>query len=220
MFQPWELDNCKIMHDGWMPLAIGFVGQYLSRLWRASKSILIRVFLVVLFFASIASGFLSLLTYEGHLSDIYTPDHAETGRWVAENCPVSAVFAASATLVMIPSAVFGGRRQYYGNDDWIRSHGLANGTRGMFQPQFERGENPHISLGHGVNYLIRANRIAIRTAPVDEKPWWEIVYEYEKYAVYKLNWESQQTTDKKVGTVRRKAKQQRTTSKDRKTQFS
>jgi hypothetical protein len=40
MFQEWELDNTKLLHDGWLPVAVGLVGQYFAFLFARSSHFL------------------------------------------------------------------------------------------------------------------------------------------------------------------------------------
>ena len=186
MFQPWELDNCKVFQDGWMPLAIGFVGQYFSKTWRRSSSRVIKSILCVLFFSCIASGLLNLLTYESYSGILYGYDDAVTGQWVAENTSPDAIYHGP-NEVLIPSASYGGRRLFYGFRGWISSHGLMNSTRNMLVGSFDSGDDPEAAAKNNITYLINFHVANTQDTNI-EKEWWELVFEFGRYKIWRLNW--------------------------------
>lgn len=209
MFQPWELDNCKVFQDGWLPIAVGFVAQYFSKLWSRTSSVIMRVVLAVLFVASVSSGIVNMLVYEGYDGLLYSRDDAEAGRWAAENTPVNAIYHMSGH-VMVPSASYAGRRMFYGYGGWIHSHGLVNETRSKLSHEFDEGNLPDQSRANEVEYQIRAID-ADRQGSVDLSPkeWWKPVFEFGRYRIWRLDWQSEETNT----TVQRKKKRPRKTPK-------
>ena len=154
MFQPWELDNCKILQDGWIPIAIGFVSQFFSKLFTQTKSNFIKVSLYLLFISCIASGFINIVTYEGYKATVCSFTDEQSGKWISENTPVNGVFYQSKEQVMAPSASYAGRSLFFGYVGWMTSHGLLNNSRLNAIFSFERGEDPEINEKFNVKYIV------------------------------------------------------------------
>jgi hypothetical protein len=188
MFQPWELDNCKIFQDGWMPLACPFVAQFFSRIWKRSRSKLVNIALVLLFFSAIASGCLNLWRYEGYSGYLYDTDDRDTGFWAAENTPIEAIFQSVNNEVMIPPAVYAGRRLFVGYMGWIYSHGLRNASREYLTGQFELGDLPREVKKHDVTYAVKLKvKTPPKFEPLENKPWWVAVMKVGQYEIWRLD---------------------------------
>lgn len=186
MFQPWELDNCKVFQDGWVPLAVGVVAQYFTRLWRSTRRIWMRLALIVLFVGTIASGCANVFTYENGRGALYSQADAAVGQWVAENSPVDAVFHAPQDEVMIPPACYAGRRLLIGYGGWILSHGLINSSREQMGNDWYAGKYPWQARDVGVGYLFTVDRTRGKSNNIEKTEWWEKVMESGEYRVFRL----------------------------------
>jgi hypothetical protein len=189
MFQPWELDNCKIFQDGWLPLAVGFVSQYFTRIWRQTSSFVIRTFLLILFFCCLGSGFLNLLFYEGYSGYLYGIGESQTGNWVAENSPVHSIFHATIEHVLVPCAAYAGRPLFQGYGGWTLSHGLLNSSRSVLVSQFDQGEMPGALREQHVDYLMKLFPSESDIQKISGIAWWEPVMSYSHYVVWKFSLE-------------------------------
>ncbi|OHT10498.1 hypothetical protein TRFO_20161 [Tritrichomonas foetus] len=183
MFQPWELDNCKVFQDGWMPIAVGFVAQFFSKVLQKSHSTIINLFMLILFFASIGSGFLSLITYENYRGHIYSQADEQAGKWIAENTPVDAIFYQSKDHVMAPSASYAGRRLFFGYSGWMSSHGLMNATRYSALNSLENGINPETNHNFNVKYVV-VDLNEKNTKSFDDAKFYSKVMEIGQYVLY------------------------------------
>jgi hypothetical protein len=186
MFQPWDLDNCKVFQDGWLPLAVPFVGQYFSRIWRRSPHFVIHLFLILLFCSALGSGILNLILYEGYGSHIRHASRVLSGMWVAENTPVHSIFHSTTGEVMIPSACYAGRPLFQGYLGWTDSHGLTNASRNELVRSFDIGDLPGVAQAEGVLYNMKISPSADILAQFADKSWYEPVMSYEAYWIWKL----------------------------------
>lgn len=187
MFQPWELDNCKVFQDGWMPLAIGFVGQYFSKAWRRTSSRVFKSILCILFCSCIASGLLNMATYESYSGHLYSSEDAEAGKWASENTSPHAIYHAPND-VLVPTASYAGRRLFYGYRGWIQSHGLLNETRDSLSHSFNKGDNPESCLQNNISYTIAFESRFSEHAVID-RDWWELIFEFGRYRIWKLTYQ-------------------------------
>ena len=166
MFQPWELDNCKIFQDGWMPIAIGFVSQFFTKILRKSKSRLIDLSLLILLLSSMASGILNLVTYESFDAPIYSVADEQAGKWIAENTPIDSVFYQSMSEVMAPSASYAGRSLLFGYAGWMSSHGVLNYTIMGNLNRIAIADDPNLNRAFNFSYLMKNRRENIKN-PTD-----------------------------------------------------
>ncbi|EAX90503.1 hypothetical protein TVAG_311310 [Trichomonas vaginalis G3] len=128
MFQPWELDNTKLLHDGWFPIACAFTANYYMKLLLKTKNLSFVTIIVTIYISSLLSGILSLYTTESFLVPFYSHYNKEAGDWVSENTPVHAIFHYHKH-VLCPSSCFAGRVIFSGYPGWTSSHGAINDTR-------------------------------------------------------------------------------------------
>jgi hypothetical protein len=199
MFQPWELDNCKVFQDGWMPLALGFVAQYFARLWRATRSAAVRVALIALFVGTVASGWANVFTYENLRGALYSHADAAVGMWTAENSPVDAVFHGPPEEVMIPPACYAGRRLFTGYSGWMSSHGLENKSREHMGSAWVEGRAPWGARSAGVEYLITVTRARGKPSALEETEWWDKVMEWGEYRIFKLRGMEEKPKERATG---------------------
>jgi hypothetical protein len=188
MFQPWELDNCKVFQDGWLPIALGFVGQYFTIIWRSGQSIVIKLTLVIVFVSTIASGMVNVFTYERYPLPLYLPNDAETGRWAAESFPMDTILHAPNDEVMIPPACYAGRRLLSGYRGWLSSHGLANTSRDSLDLRHGDGLDPWLARQNGVEYMLMIDKGRTLGRNREGPNWkeWNVLMEYPPYAIFGL----------------------------------
>lgn len=199
MFQPWELDNCKVFQDGWMPIAIGFVSQFFTRILYRSRSKFIDVSLLILFIASIASGILNLVTYEGFNAPIYSLADEQAGKWIAENTPVDSVFYQTMTEVMAPSASYAGRSLLFGYGGWMSSHGVINYTIMGSLNKIALAESPELNKAFNFSYLMKNSHEQVKNVvdansmnaqqiieSIENKSYYQKIMEFEQYFLFKF----------------------------------
>lgn len=199
MFQPWELDNCKIFQDGWMPIAIGFVSQYFTRILYRSNSMIINLFVLILLCSSMASGILSLITYEGYDAPIYSISDEQAGKWIAENTPIDGVFYQSLNEVMAPAASYAGRSLLFGYAGWMSSHGLLNYTIMNSLKKISLADNPKLNKDFNFSYLMKNKGELIKDssflnsmnndqiiATIENASFYQKVMEFDNYYLFKF----------------------------------
>jgi hypothetical protein len=207
MFQPWELDNCKIFQDGWIPLAVPFVAQYFTRVFRLAGNSVVRALVVGLFFSCLGSGLINLVIHEGYPGGIRQADTAMAGDWVAENSPVHAIFHAPDSHVLIPSACYAGRPLFQGYGGWTDSHGLTNLTRAVLIAPFDRGEKPEEAKKEKVGYQMKIEISPEEQHRFSQIEWWEPVMAYGNYQVWKLAYEGTTGSTKPAQTRRARSEE-------------
>jgi hypothetical protein len=188
MFQPWELDNCKVYQDGWMPLALGFVGQYFSKLLSLSKSVIMKLVLFLLLITCCCSGLLSLITYERWQIPFASIAELGAGQWVAENSPRMAIFHAKNSETMVPASCYGGRRLFEGYRGWVTSHGLNNRTRTLYSAYFDDGGREKEAREENIGYMIlsASEEYSQKSWAVDAHHSWEPVFGFAQYRIWKM----------------------------------
>ncbi|OHT04105.1 hypothetical protein TRFO_06404 [Tritrichomonas foetus] len=125
LYQPWELDNMKLIYNVWVPFACPIVAMYFMKLFKRKWSAPLG--LILLFFTIIASMCHTIQACK-HLSKIMNDEDFNYGLWLAENTDVDAIFASS-TWHANPVGTVAGRQIFCGYGGWIISHGLEYGNR-------------------------------------------------------------------------------------------
>ena len=154
MFQPWELDNTKLLHDGWYPVAVAFVGQYFAFLLKHYKKNIIVITLVsVLYLSCLISGMINIKITEWYFVDFFNGDNKEAGLWANENTPVDSI-SHFYNHVICPMTVFAGRVLFHGYLGWITSHGVTNTTRTSLFVQLDSPMDSSTYIKNNITYLL------------------------------------------------------------------
>ena len=152
MFQPWELDNTKLLHDAWYPLAVAFVGQYFATLFQKYKSKILYLTLAVMYTSCLISGFVNLYTYESFVVDFFRGSSKAMGLWAAENTPVESI-THYYVHVLSPVSSFAGRILWMGYPGWTTSHGIENSTRTSQFTQLDSGKHQELYYENNISYI-------------------------------------------------------------------
>jgi len=197
MFQPWELDNTKLLHDIWFPVACGFVANYFVYAFAHGK-IHIKLFIVILYLFSLISGFINLIATEPRPVNFFDGERKHQGHWVSENSGEYSLYQIS-NHVMLPSASFAGRLLFHGYPGWLSSHGLLNETRKGYVLMIEDGHNPGACRDNKIDFLVRMNQKTNEESDLDKLPWWELVFSEGEYKIWKFlpNWDEQSSQERR-----------------------
>jgi len=185
VFSPWARDNCKAIQDGWLPLAVAFVAQFLERTWKLSKHIIIKVMLVFIYLSCIASGLLAFFLQDLQKVEIANPGNVNCGRWAIENMPVDSVIS-HRRIHDVPHAVFGGKAIFYGWGFWIESHGMINTTMEKISNDMETGIDASVYIEMGSHYVMKIMLPSPYETYFDKSDNWEEVSFYYDFKMYKL----------------------------------
>lgn len=186
-YQNWEYDNIKVFYDGWIPIAVPFVTQYLVFFFSNAKQRKRPTFnyfvFILLTGACVASGLLCIVMYLGSPTDIYRDDQLEYGNWAAENTLTNAAFIAESTTEN-PSASVAGRSVMMGYEGWIGSHGLDPWSRrSAISNLLSNPTKIENFEEYNVHYVLEYNNVSIFRV----KEWmpWEIVFRNDNLTVYR-----------------------------------
>ena len=181
MFQPWELDNTKLLHDAWFPVAVAFVAQYFVFIFDKCKSILLRIIFLIVYLSCLLSGILNLKITEPFIVEFYSGVSKIAGQWAAENTPVESV-GHFMTYMSIPFTTFAGRQQFCGWLGWIKSHGIINSTRNGLLNQLNVPKSPDDYVRENITYLL----MGMSSKPYLDQPFIETVFELSYYQVNRI----------------------------------
>lgn len=186
MFQLWELDNTKVLHDGWLPVAVGFVGQYFAFLLAKRTKIFIKIICIVLYFCAIYSGILNQILQESYPSRITIPPYMKIGKWVSENTNTYSLF--HCPRLEAPPAQIGERQLLSGYGGWVFSHGLANHTRNMYMNRLNQGDSSTILRLFEINYLYNAEPPLkdSRIYPADQQELLSNVFKLHDHRIWRV----------------------------------
>jgi hypothetical protein len=181
-YQPWELDNTKVFYDGWIPVALPVVSQFLVALVKPKK-ILGYVFFAALLGAACLSALIS--SWQGLFSPTALFDRSDYqfGLWLAENSPPNSV------VLMLPDSttpisVVAGRQLFYGYAGWVDSHGMDTSRFLQFEKLFRNPNNPQLFRASNVTYAIPLNKRVGREFA--KSPHWTLAYSDHTRQIYRL----------------------------------
>ena len=157
MFQPWELDNTKLLHDCWFPIAVAFVGQYFEFLFTQFKNKpFIIIIAAILYVSAMMSGIFNIKITEWYKIGLFIDDLKDAGLWAAENMPVTSV-THFYNHVCCPISLFGGRPLFHGYMGWTQSHGVINTTKLRMFSELDQPTNPSIYINNNITYYLMNN---------------------------------------------------------------
>jgi hypothetical protein len=187
-YQPWLMDNLKLLFAAWTPIAIPFVLQFYVWVYRRSRNWWIRAIVVVLVVQGSFSGILSY-HYEVILPlwTISRQDYA-VGQWISENTPVDAVFLSySSTVRFNPASCLAGRQLFIGYEGWMAQHGVAGPNRALsISKLLVNTADGQKFADEAVSYvLVKWNESLVFPLKANDQAW-EMVYRKFPFTIYKL----------------------------------
>jgi len=187
-YQPWVHDNTKVFYSGWIPVALPFVSNYLTKFIRNNlKGIqatisMIYFGLLVLFIT--LSGVLTTISICKYSSPLYNDGGYEFGLWVAENTPVQSVFHFDAIPSNPPSNI-GGRQLFCGFGGWVYSHGLDFSRVSYGEKLSKNHHIKNLFLENNITYLGCINDSS-QKCPRTREDIWSTVYSDSIHTLYKI----------------------------------
>ena len=191
-YQPWNIDNSKVFHAGWVPLAISVVATYFAIVLKTENSF-IQFVSVLIFVCMNFSGALSV--YRTHYM---TAPQWETGyfptEYLIDEFVDDVIFLSKPDAVFLtdsfhnhPVPALAGRQVLLGYRGWLSSHGI-NDT--------ERVKNIHnlmINPSHtefidseNVSFLVynTERQDEIKT-DIDNSPFWSLCTKLDRWKIYR-----------------------------------
>lgn len=208
MFQPWELDNCKLFMDAWIPLAVGFVAQYFSRLWTTTASAVFRGILSVLYVSCLMSGLLSVILMEHAKGPLCHPTDVCVSNWISENTNPHAIFHGPDNPHN-PALMLGGRRLFYGYGGWMVSHDLINMTRARIMMTDVSDLLLDEIHNNEIKYYVEYEDKNVTGTHLNEpsSEGWTKVFTSTRYHVWSFTWTPSPTTTKSTNRQSRRPRQ-------------
>jgi hypothetical protein len=185
-YQPWELDNTKLLYAAWIPLALPFVSQYLIAIANRKSTIgkVTGITLVAFFIA--ASGLSALMSTVQSLfwpTSMFSLKDYRFGLWFAENSPPDAV-------VLFPSspgntvACIAGRQLFFGFAGWVSSHGLDLSRGREMAEMYRHPDDLDRFRRNHVSYVLSSKYE--RESQFNATDNWKLVYRDEIMKAYRL----------------------------------
>jgi hypothetical protein len=187
-YQPWELDNTKLLYSAWVPLALPFVAQFLAALvtrprtlaGRAGGGLVLLVFLVACSLSALMSTVQSMFWP----TSMFGHHDYKFGLWIAENTPPDAVVLVKAA----PGTTVGciaGRQLFMGFSGWVVSHGLDAGRGRDEVTMFRSPNNIELFRAKNVSYVVSSNGEKESAFSPGNSPHWKLVYQDSTYTTWR-----------------------------------
>ena len=178
-YQPWELDNTKVFYDGWIPLALPVVSQYLLILYKNKK---LRILFYLFLFASCFSAMLHSYDCLVSTVTIFSKSDISFGYWIAENTPPNSIFVTSQWHAH-PVESVGGRQLYIGFSGWITTHGINNDRNKKYQSMLDNPNNLDAFIENGISYVVSKDKEFFQNVNISSL---KLIYNVSEYYVYKV----------------------------------
>ena len=120
LYQPWEIDNLKIIYNVWVPFATAVVSIYYITLLKHKKTIPLAVIMIIITIMAALEFNIRTLKRKARL---FTEGDLELGLWVAENTNTDSIFVVPRWHANTIETI-AGRQVYFGFGGWVFSHGL------------------------------------------------------------------------------------------------
>jgi hypothetical protein len=185
-YQPWAMDNLKLLFAVWLPVAVPYVTQFYVWTWRRSRW---RWLKGVIAFLMVQASWSSLLSWHMELMwqrwFVCDADYL-AGQWIAENTPVESVVMSYASRFN-PATSFAGRQLFLGFISWIAQHGVAGPNRELKTSELLADtSNADAFAREGIGYaLVKWNESLIFPLKANNQNW-GLVFELGYYTMFKL----------------------------------
>lgn len=185
-YQPWNMDNTKVFHGGWTPLAVAVVCNYIIYLMQQDSNFLeITAYLFII--ACVASGiagfahFSPQICYQWNYDD-FPYEFAE--EVIAKTDPTK-VWAAD-TFHNHPVSNLAGRQVLVGYGGWMISHNLDNKERlEVLNLLMKNPDNTTYLDKHNVKYIAyhKTDRDELKH-DIEPSPKWKLIIETSTWKAY------------------------------------
>jgi hypothetical protein len=185
-YQPWSMDNLKLLFAVWLPVAVPYVTQFYVWTWRRSRTRWVKG---IIAFLMVQASWSSLLSWHMELMwqrwFVCNDDYA-AGQWIAENTPVESVVMSYASRFN-PATSFAGRQLYLGFISWIAQHGVAGPNRELKTSELLADTSDADQFAaEGIGYvLVRWNESLTFPLKANNQHW-GLVFEIGHYTMIKL----------------------------------
>lgn len=184
-YQPWSMDNLKLINAVWLPIAIPYVNQFYIYVFKRSK-MLIKF---IVFFLMIQNCFSSILCFKNELFKpllFMSDSDIECGKWINENTPVNSIFMSYSSRFN-PATALAGRQLYLGFISWVAQHGISRTRREQITTNLLKNTSDYGSYAkEGIGFvLVKKHEDLIFKVPKQDTAW-SLVYEDTRYKIYRL----------------------------------
>lgn len=199
MYQPWKMDNLKLLFAVWLPIAVPYVTQFYVYVWRNSTRLFkksknhkkIHIFIkFVVAFLMIQNTFSSFLSLNYELSRklvFLRKDDYYCGNWISENTPIDSIFMSYSSRFN-PASAIGGRQLYLGFISWTAQHGVSGPNRELKTSQLlQDTNNADFFASEGIQYVLISSNQSFHFPIKGANPPWFKVFEVGSYTIFKLN---------------------------------
>ncbi|OHT00315.1 hypothetical protein TRFO_07979 [Tritrichomonas foetus] len=187
MYQPWKMDNIKLLFAVWVPIAVPYVTQFYVYIWRKTKNNYMKAIII---FLMIQNMFSSILSFNSELFKrlilMQVCDY-HCGNWISENTPIDSIFMSYSSRFN-PATALAGRQLYHGFISWTAQHGVSGPNRELkVSKLLADTNNADFFASEAISYvLVKWNTTFVFPIKGKDTPWIKVYYEHP-YTIYKLN---------------------------------
>ena len=185
-YQPWALDNLKLLFAVWVPIAIPFVIQFYIKTWKKSKNNWIKIIILFLMIQNTWSSILCFLV-ELFRKLLFIRDvEYSCGNWISENTPINSTFLSYQSRFN-PASSLAGRQLYQGFKMWMGQHGLQGPNREYKVNQLLSDKNNiQMYLNENVHYILLKDYSNFTFPLGVNNIAWYLTYLNGPYKIYQL----------------------------------
>jgi len=187
-YQPWAMDNLKLIFSVWLPIAVPYVTQYYVQIWKKTKSKIIKsIVLTLMVQATISSIFCFSVELFRKLIFVRNVEY-DCGYWVAENTQINQSFLSFQSRFN-PAAAFAGRQLYQGFLLWLGQHGLQNSNKTItkLEKLLQNKYNVSLYLHENVHYVLLREDTDFGFPLNNYNTVWHTVFNYGPYKILRLH---------------------------------
>lgn len=196
IYQPWKMDNLKLLFAVWLPIAVPYVTQfyvsiytYATNAYKKTNKSIHTFIMVVVIFLMLQNTFSSILSFNReYFLKIRFVSKAEyqCGEWISENTPIDSIFMSYSSRFN-PASAFAGRQLYLGFISWTAQHGVSGPNRQLQTTKLLQDTNDaDFFADEGIQYALLSETQDFKFPLKGQSPW-ITVYQNYPYTIYKLN---------------------------------
>ena len=187
MYQPWKIDNNKLLFAVWLPIAVPYVTQFYIYVFRNSKIQFFKILVVIFIIQNMLSSMLCFKSEIFKRVVFIDEKDIDCGKWISENTPIQAIFMSYSSRFN-PASSLAGRQLYLGFFAWTAQHGVAGPNRELQTSKLLMDTNDSNAFAsEAITYVLLKHNTTFNFPIKSGNTAWIKIYQEFPYTIYKLN---------------------------------
>ena len=191
-YQPWSMDNLKLLFAVWLPFAVPYVVQFYLFVWKKGN----KFMKIIIYILMVQNTLSSILCFHEELFlklILVHQDDQNVGLWISENTPIESIFLSYSSRFN-PASSLAGRQLYHGLINWVIQHGVSDNRDEKTRELLTQKNNITLFKHEKISYILLNIYNDLEFHLSSNNNAWETIYNDHVYSIYKLKLSSPESS--------------------------